>query len=98
MFGTTFLTWVLIAWGSVTAIFIVLMIFKSLAGLREENVVILDPAESRQAAEQRMITAKVERLTLWAKRFGYASIALLAVSGAIWVYRGVIAFNGGQTP
>jgi len=35
MFGTTFLTWVLIAWGSVTAIFIVLMIFKSLAGLRE---------------------------------------------------------------
>jgi hypothetical protein len=45
-----------------------------------------------------MITAKVERLTLWAKRFGYASIALLAVSGAIWVYRGVIAFNGGQTP
>jgi hypothetical protein len=45
-----------------------------------------------------MITAKVERLTLWAKRFGYASIALLVVSGAIWVYRGVIAFNGGQTP
>ncbi len=98
MSGASFLTSVLVAWGAVTAVFIVLMIFKTLAGLREENVVILDPAEAKQAAEQQATTARVERLTLWAKRFGFASIALLAVSGGIWVYRGVIAFNGGPTP
>lgn len=98
MSGASFLTWVWMAWGSVTVVFIALMIWKSLAGLREDNVVILDPTESRQAAEQQMITARVERLTVWAKRFGFASIALLAISGGIWVYRGVIAFNGGLTP
>lgn len=98
MSGASFLTLTLIAWGSVTAVFIALMIWKSLAGMREDNVVILDPAEARQAAEQEIIVAKVERLTLWAKRAGLVSAALLAVTGGIWVYRGVVAFNGGQIP
>lgn len=94
MFGASFLTLSWILWGSVTTVFVALMIWKSLVSLKEEDIVILDPAEDRQAAEQQMIVAKVERVTLWAKRFGYASLALLLVVGGIWAYRGYIAFNG----
>lgn len=96
MFGASFLTLVWILWGTVTAVFVALMIWKSVAGLQEDNLVILDAAESRLAIEQQAVLAKVQRLTLWAKCFGFASLALLLVSGSVWVYRGVVAFNGGQ--
>lgn len=98
MFGASFLTLIWIVWGAVTAAFVALMIWKSVAGLQEDNLVILDAAESRLALEQQAIVAKVQRLTLWAKCFGFTSLALLLVSGGVWVYRGVIAFNGGQLP
>lgn len=98
MFGASFLNWIWVAWGSVTAVFVALMIWKSLVGMREDDVLVLDPAGERQAAEQQMIVARVERLTLWAKRFGFASIGLLLVSGCVWVYRGIQAFNGVQSP
>ncbi len=92
------LTFSWIAWGAVTTIFVILMIWKSLVGLREDNVVILDPAEAKLASEQQVIVAKVERVTAWAKRFGYASLGLLIWAGAIWAYRGYLAFDGGLTP
>ena len=92
------MTTLVILWAAVTAVFVTVMIWKSLVGLQEEDVVILDPAESRQAEEQQLIIAKVERLTLWAKRFGWASATLLLVTGSIWMYRGFVAFNSGGTP
>ena len=98
MFGNSFLTLSWIAWGAVTTVFVALMIWKSLVGLREQDSLVLDPAEDRQAAEQRLIIAKVERVTAWAKGFGFASAALLAMTGGIWAYRGYQAFTGGQVP
>ena len=98
MFGNSFLTLSWIAWGAVTTVFVALMIWKSLVGLREQDSLVLDPAEARQAAEQQQIIAKVERVTAWAKRFGFASGALLILAGCIWAYRGYVAFTGGQIP
>jgi len=98
MSGASFLTFSWIAWGAVTSVFVLLMIWKSLVGLREDNVVILDPNESKQATEQQQIVARVERVTAWAKRFGFASAALLILAGGIWAYRGYLAFNGTQIP
>jgi len=98
MSGASLLTVTLIVWGSVTVVFVVLMIFKSLAGMRENNILVLDPSESRQAAEQQTNAARVDRLTAWTKWFGFTSAALLLLTGGIWVYRGLIAFNGGLTP
>ena len=98
MSGASFLTASWIAWGAVTTVFVALMIWKSLVGLREDNIVMLDPAQASQAAEQQLIVARVERVTAWAKRFGYLSLALLLLVGCIWAYRGYLAFVGGQTP
>jgi hypothetical protein len=90
------LSW--IVWGAVTTVFVALMIWKSLVSLKEENIVVLDPAEDKQAAEQLLIVKRVERVTAWAKRFGVLSAALLLVAGGIWAYRGYLAFTGGQIP
>jgi len=92
------ITSLLLLWAAVTAIFVTVMIWKSIVGLKEEDVVILDPAEANQAAEQQQIIAKVERLTIWAKRFGLASLTLLLVTGTLWMYQGFVAFNSARIP
>ena len=94
--GASLLTLSWILWASVTTVFVGLMIWKSLIGLKEEDIVILDPAEDRWALDQQMIVAKIQRVTLWAKRFGYASLALLLMAGGILAYQGYVSFNGGQ--
>ena len=77
----------LLVWGVITAVFVVLMIYRSLLSMREEDQIFLDPVEARQEAEQREIMSRVERITPYAKGFGIASVGLLVASGALWVYQ-----------
>jgi hypothetical protein len=98
MLSDSLFIWLLIAWAAVTLVFLVVMTWKSLVGMREEDVVILDPAEAKQEAEQRRVIASVQRLTYWAKAFGFSSLGLLLVIGSIWAYRTYRAFSSGQTP
>ena len=98
MSGVSLYTLLLITWAVVTLAFVVVMTWKSFIGLREEDVVILDPTEYRQAEDQQRLVAKIERLTVWAKTFGFTSLALLLVVGGVWAYRGYLAFSGVQTP
>jgi hypothetical protein len=98
MSGASLLNVIWVVWGVVTAAFVMLLIWKSLAGLKEDGGMILASSEGQQAAEQQQVVARVERITRWAKYLGIASAGLLLVSGGVWVYRGFIAFNGGQIP
>jgi hypothetical protein len=98
MFGASFLTFIWIAWGVVTAIFVVLIIWKSVTGVPEENFLVLDAAQRRADNQHQAVVARVERLTRFAKYCGLASLGLLLISGGVWVYRGIVAVNGGRTP
>jgi hypothetical protein len=98
MFGSSVLTLVVVLWGVATVGFIAVMIWKSFVGRREEDIVILDPAEALQFAEQQVIISKVERLTLWAKCFGFTSLGLLVVAGGIVAYKAVLTFTHPQIP
>ena len=53
----------------------------------------MDEVSRRPACEGRDPIAKVERLTLWAKCFGFTSLALLVVAGGILAYRAVQTFT-----
>ena len=90
-------TLLLVLWGTVTAVFLAVMAWKSLIGMREADVVILDAAEAHRASEQQHVIDSMVRLTRLAKTFGFASLGLMIVVGGIWAYRGYLAFNG-QTP
>ena len=85
MVGASFLTFIWIALGEVTAVFVVLMIWKSVTGVPEENFVILDAAQMRPVSQHQAIAARVERLARLAKYCGYASLGLLVISGGVWV-------------
>ena len=90
-------TLLLVIWGTVTLAFLAVMGWKSLIGMREEDIVILDPAEAKRATEQQHVVATMLRLTRWAKTFGFASLGLMIIMGGIYAYQGYLAFNG-QTP
>lgn len=80
-------TIILVIWGVITAVFVILMIYRSLLSMKEEDQLFLDPVEARQEAQQREIISRVQRITPYAKGFGIASLGLLVASGAMWVYQ-----------
>ena len=98
MSGFTPLNLLLIFWGVITVVFIGLMIWKSLVGMREEDQLFLDDAEAGFAKDQREIVAKVRRITTYAKGFGFASAGLLLVIAGIVVYRGLYGLNTSTMP
>jgi len=81
----------LIVWGAVTAAFAVVVVWKSLAGFREADVVILDSVEQKQAQEQKMTIARMQSLVTWAKILGIASLALILLFGGLSVYSSLMA-------
>jgi hypothetical protein len=87
---------VLILWAVVTVAFVAVMIWKSFAGLKEEDTLILSAGEAKAAVEQQEIIARVERLASWAKALGIASLVLLLLAGGIWIYPGIAGFNHPQ--
>ena len=89
MSGASLLTSLLIAWGVVTAVFLVFFVWKSLASITEEDVVILNPVEDEKAKEQQIFLKKVQRLSFLAKGFGLASLVLLLAAGGLWLYQGL---------
>ena len=69
-----------------------------MTGVPDENFVILDAAQRRPVSQHQAIAARAERLARFAKYRGFASLGLLLIGGAVWVYRGIIAVNLGRTP
>ena len=86
MSGVSPLTVVLLIWAVITGAFIIVMIYRSLLSMKEDDQLFLDPAESKLEADQKAIMRKVNRITPWAKGLGFASLGLLVLSGGMWVY------------
>jgi hypothetical protein len=89
---------VLIVWAVVTLALVAVMIWKSFAGLKEEDTLLLSEGEAKEAVEQQSIIARVERLASLAKVLGIASVILLLVAGGIWIYPGLAGLNTPQRP
>ena len=73
--------------------FVILMIYRSLFSLREDDQLFLSPNESLLEAEQTEIRQKIDRVTPYTKGFGWASAALAVVIAGVWLYRGFTQFN-----
>jgi hypothetical protein len=65
-------------------------------GVPADSIAVFDAKEAD--TQHQATVVRIERLTRLSKCFGYVSLALLLVSGGIWVYRGVVAVSLGRTP
>jgi hypothetical protein len=57
------LLYLLIAWGVVTAIFLILLLRRSLLASHEDDQIFLDAAQEHMAREQRELVAKIDALS-----------------------------------
>jgi len=86
MSGISPLTAILILWGVVTAILAVLLIYRSLISMREDDQLFLDAAQSNLQQEQVEVRARLDRITPYTKILGASSGVLLAAMAGLWVY------------
>jgi hypothetical protein len=84
--------YLLITWGVVTAIFLILVIWRSVLSSHEDDQIFLDAAEEHMAKEQRELVTKINKLSSPILTSGImAGVLLLAIAG-IFVYNGLKNF------
>jgi len=81
--------YLLIAWGVVTAVFIVLFIWRSVLSSHEDDQIFLDAAEEHMAREQRELVAKIDSLSRPLMGTGILAGALLLIIAGMWLREGL---------
>lgn len=76
--------YMVIAWGIVTAVFIVLFIWRSVLSSHEDDQIFLDAAEEHMAKQQRELVAKINSLSRPLLGTGIISgVLLLVIAGML---------------
>jgi len=76
----------LIAWGVLTAILILLLIYRSTLTLHEDDQLFLDEASATMRAEQEQLQVRMKRITPYVRVLGTLSGVLILVIAvmAVW--------------
>ena len=83
------LLYMLIVWGVVTAVFLVLLLRRSLLASHEDDQIFLDAAEEHMAREQRELVARIEALSKPIMGTGVLAGVLLLVIAGMWLKEGL---------
>ena len=80
------MTMLLIAWGVMTGVLILLLIYRSTLTMHEDDQLFLDDSESHMQAEQTELLARMNKLTPLVRLFGALSVLLImTIAGlALW--------------
>ena len=81
------LTWLMTVWGVLTAILVVLLIYRSTLSMHEDDQLFLSNPDSPMHTEQIELLAKMDKLKPMLKLFGSASGAMFLVIGVVFVYQ-----------
>jgi hypothetical protein len=77
----------LIAWGVLTAILIILLIYRSTLTMQEDDQLYLSESESHMQKEQTEILSKVNKLGPYVKVLGVVSGVMILVIAGIFIYQ-----------
>lgn len=87
----TLLGWMFLVWSIVTGILVLLLIYRSVVSMKEDDQLFLDPAESRFEDEQHAILAKLQYIKPYLLGLGAASGGLLAAMIGLVAFRVAMA-------
>jgi Ni/Fe-hydrogenase subunit HybB-like protein len=82
----------MVSWGVITAVLIILVIYRGVLSTREDDQIFIDAAEKHHYEEQQEIIAKMTRLTKPIIALAVISGVLLLTSAGIWIYGGLKSF------
>jgi hypothetical protein len=81
-----------IACGVFSALFVGLLIWRSLLASHEDDQIFLDAAEAHMAREQQELIAKITSLSKPITTSGIAAGGLLLIIVGMWLYEGLKSF------
>ena len=85
------LVWPLIVWGVLTAILIILLIYRSTLTMHEDDQLFLGESESHMEKEQIELMHKVNKVTPIVRWLGAVSGVMILVIGGVAVYQALQA-------
>ena len=86
------LTLLMIAWGVITAVLAILVIYRATLSSREDDQIFIDAAEQHHYRDQQDIIARISSLTRPIIALAVVSGALLIATASVWLYRGFKSF------
>ena len=79
----------LAAWGVLTAVLIVLLIYKSTLTMHEDDSIFLNDTESQMQKDQTEVLSKMRKITPIVKVLGALSGAMILVIAGLFIYQGL---------
>lgn len=86
------LFYVMVAWGTITSVLAVLVIYRATLSSREDDQIFLGNAEALIASEQQELLVRIKRLTRPIVTLAVLSGALLLAVAGVWLYQGFKSF------
>jgi hypothetical protein len=83
------LVWMLTVWGVLTAVLVILLIYRSTLTMREDDQLFLDDTKSAMEQEQQELIARVNKLNPFVKVLGAASGLMFLVIAGMFIYQGL---------
>ncbi|MGH9522995.1 MAG: hypothetical protein ACRD3E_10725 [Terriglobales bacterium] len=77
----------LIVWGVLTAVLIILLIYRSTLMMREDDQLFIDQSESHMEKEQQELIARLTKLTVPVRVLASASGLLILVIAGMSIYQ-----------
>jgi hypothetical protein len=74
-------------WAVITGSLILLVIYRSIVGLKEDDQLFIGRSEAKFAAEQGEVLSRLNRTEPYVRYLGVASGVLLALIGGLWFYQ-----------
>jgi len=81
--------WLLTVWGALTAILIILLIYRSTLTMHEDDQLFLNESDTHMQTEQTEILTKVNRITPLVKVLGAVSGVMILVIAGMFIYQGL---------
>jgi hypothetical protein len=81
----------LVAWGILTGILVILLIYKSTLTMHEDDSIFLNESESQMHKDQVEVLAKMRKIQPFVKILGALSGAMILVIAGLFIYQGLSA-------
>ena len=81
-----------IAWGAITIVLIVLLIYRSTLTMHEDDQLFLDDSSMHMQEEQIALQRRMGKIQPFLRVLGVASGLLIVVIAGVWVWQGLQNF------
>ena len=75
-------------WAVLTTVLVVLLIYRSVLTMHEDDQIFLDSAEAHLEREQQQLTVRMNRLRPFVNILGASSGVLVLIMAGLWLWRG----------